>query len=68
MDGPARKVRKSLVLDLWAKDSVNTQLFQEQLGDAQVSLSDHTSNQVQVFIVTQTIHWMPYYRCQMKIY
>uniref|UniRef100_A0A3Q0SVU3 MYB proto-onco like 1 n=1 Tax=Amphilophus citrinellus TaxID=61819 RepID=A0A3Q0SVU3_AMPCI len=37
MDGPARKVRKSLVLDLWGKDSVNTQLFQEQLGDAQVS-------------------------------
>lgn len=48
MAGPARKVRKSLVLDPWGKESINTQLFQDQLGDAQVSLSDHTSNQVQV--------------------
>ncbi|CAI5673287.1 myb-related protein A isoform X1 [Oreochromis niloticus] len=37
MDGPARKVRKSLVLDPWGKESINTQLFQDQLGDAQVS-------------------------------
>uniref|UniRef100_A0A3Q1GNU7 V-myb avian myeloblastosis viral oncogene homolog-like 1 n=1 Tax=Acanthochromis polyacanthus TaxID=80966 RepID=A0A3Q1GNU7_9TELE len=37
MDGPARKVRKSLVLDPWEKDSLNEQLFQEQLNDAQVS-------------------------------
>uniref|UniRef100_A0A669F435 MYB proto-onco like 1 n=1 Tax=Oreochromis niloticus TaxID=8128 RepID=A0A669F435_ORENI len=44
----ARKVRKSLVLDPWGKESINTQLFQDQLGDAQVSLSNHTSNQVQV--------------------
>lgn len=36
MDGPARKVRKSLVLDPWGKESINTQLFQDQLGDAQV--------------------------------
>uniref|UniRef100_I3K9N9 MYB proto-onco like 1 n=1 Tax=Oreochromis niloticus TaxID=8128 RepID=I3K9N9_ORENI len=33
MDGPARKVRKSLVLDPWGKESINTQLFQDQLGD-----------------------------------
>ncbi|XP_022067064.2 myb-related protein A isoform X2 [Acanthochromis polyacanthus] len=37
MDGPARKVRKSLVLDPWEKDSLNEQLFQEQLNDAQVT-------------------------------
>uniref|UniRef100_A0A3Q1FGA0 V-myb avian myeloblastosis viral oncogene homolog-like 1 n=1 Tax=Acanthochromis polyacanthus TaxID=80966 RepID=A0A3Q1FGA0_9TELE len=43
MDGPARKVRKSLVLDPWEKDSLNEQLFQEQLNDAQVSHSDITS-------------------------
>uniref|UniRef100_A0A4W6DSA1 MYB proto-onco like 1 n=1 Tax=Lates calcarifer TaxID=8187 RepID=A0A4W6DSA1_LATCA len=36
MDGPARKVRKSLVLDPWGKDCVNVQLFQEQLNNAQV--------------------------------
>ncbi|XP_029385066.1 myb-related protein A isoform X2 [Echeneis naucrates] len=36
MDGPARKVRKSLVLDPWGKDCLNVQLFQEQLTDAQV--------------------------------
>uniref|UniRef100_A0A3P8U162 MYB proto-onco like 1 n=1 Tax=Amphiprion percula TaxID=161767 RepID=A0A3P8U162_AMPPE len=34
MDGPARKVRKSLVLDPWEKHSLNVQLFQEQLNDA----------------------------------
>ncbi|XP_034562187.1 myb-related protein A isoform X2 [Notolabrus celidotus] len=36
IDGPARKVRKSLVLDPWGKDCLNVQLFQEQLNDAQV--------------------------------
>ncbi|XP_061569696.1 myb-related protein A isoform X2 [Cololabis saira] len=37
MDGPARKVRKSLVLDPWDKESLDVQLFQEQLNNAQVS-------------------------------
>uniref|UniRef100_A0A3P8RAB4 V-myb avian myeloblastosis viral oncogene homolog-like 1 n=1 Tax=Astatotilapia calliptera TaxID=8154 RepID=A0A3P8RAB4_ASTCA len=32
-----RKVRKSLVLDPWGKESINTELFQDQLDDAQVS-------------------------------
>ncbi|XP_074550095.1 myb-related protein A isoform X2 [Halichoeres trimaculatus] len=36
IDGPARKVRKSLVLDPWGKDCLNVQLFQEQLNKAQV--------------------------------
>ncbi|KAM4605916.1 myb-related protein A [Polymixia lowei] len=36
MDGPARKVRKSLVLDPWGKDCLDVQLFQEQLNNAQV--------------------------------
>ncbi|XP_073344797.1 myb-related protein A [Pagrus major] len=36
IDGPARKVRKSLVLDPWEKDCLNVQLFQEQLNNAQV--------------------------------
>ncbi|XP_042255922.1 myb-related protein A isoform X2 [Thunnus albacares] len=36
MDGPARKVRKSLVLDPWGKDCLSVQLFQEQLNNAQV--------------------------------
>lgn len=36
-EGPARKVRKSLVLDPWGKDCLNVQLFQEQLNNAQVS-------------------------------
>lgn len=41
MDGPARKVRKSLVLDPWGKDCLNVQLFQEQLNNAQVrNISD----------------------------
>ncbi|XP_056289956.1 myb-related protein A isoform X2 [Pseudoliparis swirei] len=35
-DGPARKVRKSLVLDPWGKDGPSVQLFQEQLNNAQV--------------------------------
>ncbi|KAG7524711.1 myb-related protein A isoform X2 [Solea senegalensis] len=35
MDGPARKVRKSLVLDPWAKDGLNVQLFQEQLNNTE---------------------------------
>ncbi|XP_031706069.1 myb-related protein A isoform X3 [Anarrhichthys ocellatus] len=34
--GPARKVRKSLVLDPWGKDCPNVQLFQEQLNNAHV--------------------------------
>ncbi|KAM6900187.1 myb-related protein A isoform 2-T2 [Xenentodon cancila] len=37
MDGPARKVRKSLVLDPWDKESLDVQLFQEQLNNAQAS-------------------------------
>ncbi|XP_030254866.1 myb-related protein A isoform X2 [Sparus aurata] len=37
IDGPARKVRKSLVLDPWEKDCLNVQLFQEQLNNAQVT-------------------------------
>ncbi|CAG5895930.1 unnamed protein product [Menidia menidia] len=37
MDGPAKRVRKSLVLDPWVKDSLDIQLFQEQLNIAQVS-------------------------------
>ncbi|XP_041824382.1 myb-related protein A isoform X2 [Melanotaenia boesemani] len=37
LDGPARKVRKSLVLDLWDKDNIDVQLFHEQLNNAQVS-------------------------------
>ncbi|CAB1341053.1 unnamed protein product [Coregonus sp. 'balchen'] len=36
VDGPARKVRKSLVLDSWGKDCLNVQLFQEQRNNAQV--------------------------------
>ncbi|XP_061661826.1 myb-related protein A isoform X2 [Syngnathoides biaculeatus] len=36
MDGPARKVRKSLVLDPWGKDCLSVQLFQDQLNNAQV--------------------------------
>lgn len=42
MDGPARKVRKSLVLDPWGKDCLSVQLFQEQLNNAQVSHSEDT--------------------------
>lgn len=37
LDGPTRKVRKSLVLDPWEKDCLNVQLFPEQLNIAQVS-------------------------------
>ncbi|XP_028290225.1 myb-related protein A isoform X2 [Gouania willdenowi] len=36
MDGPARKVRKALVLDPWGKDSQNVEFHQEQLNNAQV--------------------------------
>ncbi|KAK5850293.1 hypothetical protein PBY51_014555 [Eleginops maclovinus] len=36
-DGPARKVRKSLVLDPWGKDCLNVQLFHQQLNNNQVS-------------------------------
>ncbi|KAI1889092.1 hypothetical protein AGOR_G00175500 [Albula goreensis] len=36
LDAPARKVRKSLVLDSWGKDCLNVQLFsQEQMNNAQ---------------------------------
>ncbi|MEQ2235280.1 hypothetical protein ILYODFUR_000753 [Ilyodon furcidens] len=44
MDGPARKVRKSLVLDPWVKDSFDLQLFQEQLNNAQVSEESQMTN------------------------
>ncbi|XP_077364832.1 myb-related protein A isoform X2 [Festucalex cinctus] len=56
MDGPARKVRKSLVLDPWGEDCPIVQLCQDQLNDAQVpeesllsssSLSSSTSEQQQ---------------------
>lgn len=43
MDGPARKVRKSLVLDPWGKDCLNIQIFQEQLNNAQVSRDGHVT-------------------------
>uniref|UniRef100_A0A8L0DUJ7 MYB proto-onco like 1 n=1 Tax=Oncorhynchus mykiss TaxID=8022 RepID=A0A8L0DUJ7_ONCMY len=36
VDGPARKVRKSLVLDSWGKDCLNVQLYQDQLNNALV--------------------------------
>ncbi|KAL6097878.1 mybl1 [Pungitius sinensis] len=36
IDGPARKVRKSLVLDPWGKDGPSVQLFQEQLDNTAV--------------------------------
>ncbi|KAK7879051.1 hypothetical protein WMY93_030804 [Mugilogobius chulae] len=36
LDAPARKVRKSLVLDPWEKDCLNVQLFPEQLNTAQL--------------------------------
>ncbi|XP_026216990.1 myb-related protein A isoform X2 [Anabas testudineus] len=36
MDGPARKVRKALVLDPWGKDGLSVQLFQDQLNNSQV--------------------------------
>lgn len=40
MDGPARKVRKSLVLDPWTpKDCLSVQLFQDQLENSQVGYS-----------------------------
>ncbi|XP_061878036.1 myb-related protein A isoform X1 [Entelurus aequoreus] len=35
-EGPARKVRKTLVLDVCEEDSLNVQLFQDQLNNAQV--------------------------------
>ncbi|XP_075906490.1 myb-related protein A isoform X2 [Nelusetta ayraudi] len=46
-EGPFRKVRKSLVLDLWGKDCMSDQqLFEEQLNNAQVneSLLTHSSS------------------------
>ncbi|KAF3703567.1 Myb-related protein A [Channa argus] len=36
MDGAARKVRKSLVLDPWDKDCLSGQIFREQLNNSQV--------------------------------
>ncbi|XP_026148448.1 myb-related protein A isoform X2 [Mastacembelus armatus] len=36
MDGQAKKVRKSLVLDPWGKDPLNIQLFQDQLNHVHV--------------------------------
>ncbi|XP_029611270.1 myb-related protein A isoform X4 [Salmo trutta] len=36
VDGPVRKVRKSLVLDSWGKDCLNVQLYQDQLNIALV--------------------------------
>ncbi|XP_045077557.1 myb-related protein A-like isoform X2 [Coregonus clupeaformis] len=36
VDGPARKVRKSLVLDSWGKDCLNVPLYQDQLNNALV--------------------------------
>ncbi|KAG7272299.1 hypothetical protein CRUP_014184 [Coryphaenoides rupestris] len=36
MSGPARKVRKSLVLEPWGKDCLHAQLFQDPLNTAQV--------------------------------
>ncbi|KAG8009445.1 Myb-related protein A [Nibea albiflora] len=44
IDGPARKVRKSLVLDPWGKDCLNVQLFQEQLNIAEVPDESLLSN------------------------
>lgn len=45
-DGPARKVRKSLVLDLWGKDCLpDQQLFEEQLNNAQVSRNKDASEE-----------------------
>ncbi|XP_014871036.1 myb-related protein A isoform X2 [Poecilia latipinna] len=42
MDGPARKVRKSLVLDPWVEDSLD--VFQEQLNNAQISEENLMAN------------------------
>lgn len=36
LEGAAKKVRKSLVLDSWDKDCLNVQLFPEQLNNAQL--------------------------------
>ncbi|KAK0134602.1 Myb-related protein A [Merluccius polli] len=36
MSGPARKVRKSLVLDPWGKDGLHVELFEDPLNTAQV--------------------------------
>ncbi|XP_077592122.1 myb-related protein A [Stigmatopora nigra] len=49
MDGPARKVRKSLVLQLWGEEALHMDLIQDQLNDAQVPdeslLSSSTCNE-----------------------
>lgn len=42
LEAPARKVRKSLVLDSWGKDCLNVQLFsQEQLDNNGNDVSVH---------------------------
>lgn len=52
MDGPARKVRKSLVLDTWDKDGFDVQLFQEQLNNAQVGHRGNLSDE-RTFVIGQ---------------
>ncbi|KAJ3611732.1 hypothetical protein NHX12_021746 [Muraenolepis orangiensis] len=37
MSGPARKVRKALVLDPWGKDRLHAELFEDPLNTAQVA-------------------------------
>ena len=39
MSGPARKVRKALVLDPWGKDCLHVELFEDPLNTAQVGLT-----------------------------
>ncbi|XP_054893808.1 myb-related protein A isoform X2 [Poeciliopsis prolifica] len=51
MDGPARKVRKSLVLDPWVEDSLT--VFQEQLNDAQISEESLQANSLLVTPITE---------------
>ncbi|XP_035981411.1 myb-related protein A isoform X1 [Fundulus heteroclitus] len=53
MDGPVRKVRKSLVLDPWVKDSLDVQLFQEQLNNGQVSEESLMANSSLVIPATE---------------
>lgn len=50
-EGPARKVRKSLVLDLWGKDCLSDQqLFEEQLNNAQVSWNKDVGEKVDLLL------------------
>ncbi|XP_015239884.1 PREDICTED: myb-related protein A isoform X2 [Cyprinodon variegatus] len=53
MDGPARKVRKSLVLDPWVKDNLDVQVFQDQLNDAQVSEESLMTNSLLVIPISE---------------